>query len=118
MLHFCLFQVVATQWKSTVRTKAHCVSVTASATFQLLPFMQTAACHNPNCPQKTTTWYSQPLTPGRTKARAGNFPLCMAVLLGGGSFTKIRQIFAHMGLGCVSHTTYFRYQKVRKSIFL
>ncbi|CAB4025415.1 Hypothetical predicted protein, partial [Paramuricea clavata] len=35
----------------------------------------TSTCHNPNCPQKTTTWYSQPLTPGRTKARAGNFLL-------------------------------------------
>ena len=38
--------------------------------------------------------------------------LCMSVLLGGGSISKVRQIFLHMVLGCVSLNTYFRYQKV------
>ncbi|CAB4018454.1 Hypothetical predicted protein, partial [Paramuricea clavata] len=33
------------------------------------------------------------------------------VLLGGGSYTKLWQIFLHMGLGCISHNTYFHYQR-------
>ena len=33
-----------------------------------------------------------------TKILAGNFLISMAVLFGGGSFTKVRQIL-HMGLG-------------------
>lgn len=71
----------------------------------------TTTCNNPKCPQKTTIWHSQPRMPGR-KTPAGNFLLCMAVLLGGGSYTKLRQIFLHMGLGCISHNTYFHYQRV------
>ncbi|CAB4026779.1 PREDICTED: uncharacterized protein LOC107331715 isoform X3 [Paramuricea clavata] len=70
----------------------------------------TTTCNNPKCPQKTTIWHSQPRMPGR-KTPAGNFLLCMAVLLGGGSYTKLRQIFLHMGLGCISHNTYFHYQR-------
>jgi hypothetical protein len=38
--------------------------------------------------------------------------LCMAVLLAGSSISKARQVFLHMGLGCVSLNTYFRYQRV------
>ena len=71
----------------------------------------TTTCHNPRCTQKTAVWHSQPKIPGQ-RVSAGNFLLCMAVLLGGGSYTKVRQIFKHMGLGCVSHNTYFRYQRV------
>lgn len=75
--------------------------------------MVTTICSNPKCPQKTTMWHSQPMMPG-TKISAGNFLICMATLLGGGSFSKVRQMFLHMGLGCVSLSTYFRYQKVCK----
>ena len=57
----------------------------------------TTKCNNPKCTQKIRIWHSQPLMPGRKKARAGNFMMCMATLLGGGSFTKVRQIFLHMG---------------------
>ena len=71
----------------------------------------TSTCNNPKCTQKTTIWHSQPRMPGH-KTPAGNFLLCMAVLLGGGSYTKLRQIFLHMGLGCISHNTYFHYQRV------
>ena len=73
----------------------------------------TTICCNPLCPQKTTMWHSQPMMPG-TKISAGNFLICMATLLGGGSFSKVRQMFLHMGLGCVSLSTYVRYQKVCK----
>lgn len=69
-------------------------------------------CHNPKCPEETKTWQSQPPMPGYQKTRAGNFLLCMAVLLSGGSFTKLRQTFLNMGIGCVSHSTYFHYQRV------
>ncbi len=71
----------------------------------------TTTCLNPKCPQRISTWHSQPLMPG-TKISAGNFLLCMAALLSSGSFSKVRQMFLHMGLGCVSLNTYFRYQKV------
>ena len=53
------------------------------------------------------------MMPG-TKISAGNFLVCMATLLSGGSFSKVRQMFLHMGLGCVSLSTYFRHQKVCK----
>ena len=71
----------------------------------------TTTCSNPKCPQKTTTWHSQPMVPG-TKISGGNFLICMATLLSGGSFSKVMQIFLNMGLGCVSLSTYFRYQRV------
>ncbi|CAB3984261.1 Hypothetical predicted protein [Paramuricea clavata] len=70
----------------------------------------TTICSNPKCPKKITTWHSQPMMPG-TKISAGNFLLCMAVLLAGSSISKARQVFLHMGLGCVSLNTYFRYQR-------
>ena len=38
--------------------------------------------------------------------------MCMAVLCTGGSFTKVRQMFLHMGLACVSLRTFFRHQQV------
>ncbi|XP_068685177.1 uncharacterized protein [Montipora foliosa] len=42
---------------------------------------------------------------------AGNFLLYMAVLLAGGSVTKVFQVFKHMGLCCVSLKTFFKYQQ-------
>jgi len=44
---------------------------------------------------------------------AANFLLCMAILLAGGSASKVFQTFSHMGLGCVSLNTFFKYQRVR-----
>ena len=46
--------------------------------------------NNPAC-KKEKTWYSQPLMPG-TQTPAGNFLLCMSILLTGGSATRIFQI--------------------------
>ena len=61
--------------------------------------------------QKQNTWYSQPLMPGY-RIPAGNFLLCLCILLTGGSATKVIQMFRHMGLGCVSLNTFFKYQRV------
>lgn len=67
-------------------------------------------CNNPQC-QKEYTWYSQPLIPGY-RINAGNLLLCLCILLSGGSATKVFQMFRHMGLGCVTLNTFFRYQRV------
>ena len=67
-------------------------------------------CINQKC-QNEHTWYSQPLLPD-SKIPAGNFLLCMSTLLSGGSATKVLQVFCHMGLGCVSINTFFKYQRV------
>lgn len=67
-------------------------------------------CTNPEC-QKQNTWYSQLLMPGY-RIPAGNFLLCQCILLTGGSATKVIRMFKHMGLGCVSLNTFFKYQRV------
>ena len=67
-------------------------------------------CTNSSC-RKEFIWTSQPFMPG-TKILAGNFLISMAVLFAGGSFTKLRQIFLHMGLACTSFSTFFRHQRV------
>ena len=67
-------------------------------------------CTNSKC-RNEFVWSSQPFIPG-TKILAGNFLMCMAVLCAGGSFTKVRQMFLHMGLACVSLRTFFRHQQV------
>ena len=64
----------------------------------------TTICSNPKCTQKITTWHSQPPM-SATKSSSGNFLLRMAVLLGGSSISKVRQLFLHMDLGCVSLNT-------------
>lgn len=71
----------------------------------------TTTCSNPKCPKPKDTWQSQPFLPG-TKLPAGNFLLCLAILLAGGSASKVFRVFSHMGLGCVSMTTFFTYQRV------
>lgn len=72
----------------------------------------TTTCSNPKCQEQVHTWHSQPVMPG-TGMPAANFLLCMAILLAGGSASKVFQIFSHMGLGCVSLNTFFKYQRVR-----
>ena len=68
------------------------------------------SCNNPEC-MKQSSWYSQPLIPG-SHIPAGNFLLCLCILLTEGSATKVLQMFKHMGLGCVSLGTFFKYQRV------
>ena len=51
-----------------------------------------------------------------TKILAGNLLISMAVLFACGSFTTVRQIFLHMGLACISLSTFFRHQRVSNHI--
>lgn len=69
------------------------------------------SCKNPKCEKKENVWHSQPTMPG-LGIPAGNFLLCMAILLAGSSITKVSKIFKHMGLSCVSLNTYFKHQRV------
>ena len=68
-------------------------------------------CNNPNCPKKESVRYSQPMISG-TSIPAGNFLLSMAILVAGGSASKVLRIFSHMGLAGISLNTYFRHQRV------
>ena len=72
----------------------------------------TTTCRNPKCSRKVFTWRSQPNMPG-TQIAAGNFLLCFGILMAGGSASKVLHIFQHMGLGCISLRSFFRYQRVR-----
>lgn len=51
----------------------------------------TTSCSNPKCPKWINIWHSQPSMPN-SQIPAGNFLLCMAVLLAGGSATKVFQV--------------------------
>ena len=77
----------------------------------------TTICSNPTCKEKVFTWHSQTTIPN-LGSPARNFLLSMAILLGGGSITKVRQVFLHMGLACISLNTYFRHQRVSEILFL
>ena len=46
------------------------------------------------------------------KIPAGNFLLCFAILLAGGYASKVIKIFNHMGLACISLSTFFQHQRV------
>ena len=62
------------------------------------------------CKQESE-WHSQPYLPG-SKLFAGNFLLCLSLVLSGGSAGKVFKMFSHMGLGCVSLNTFFKHQRV------
>ena len=47
-----------------------------------------------------------------TKIRAGNFVLCMSILLSGSSASKVLPMFQHMGVACFSLKTFFKHQHV------
>ena len=70
-------------------------------------------CVNPQC-GKRTTWFSQPNFQG-TKIAAGNFLLSYGIILAGSSATKVFRALKHMGMTCISLTTFFKYQRVRFS---
>lgn len=76
----------------------------------------TTTCSNLKCPKRECSWRSQPNMPG-TKMPAGNFLLCFAILVAGGSASKVFQIFGHMGLACLSLTTFFEHQRVSMPLF-
>lgn len=70
------------------------------------------SCRNFKCSKKECIWRSQPNMTG-TKIPAGNFLLSFAILIAGGSATKVLQIFCNMGLACITLNTFFRHQRVR-----
>ena len=70
----------------------------------------TTICVNPGC-GKRTRWFSQPMFPG-TKIAAGNLLLSFGILVAGTSATKVFRVLQHMGMKCVSFTTFFKYQRV------
>jgi hypothetical protein len=67
-------------------------------------------CPNEKC-NKEFTWHSQPFLPG-SLIHAGNFLLPLAVVLAGGSATKMVNTFGHMGIRCISLKTFFKHQRV------
>lgn len=72
----------------------------------------TTLCANPTCKEKTKVWKSQPDFP-ETKIPAGNFLVSFAIVVSGACVTKISNVFRHMGLSCISLSTYYNHQKVR-----
>ena len=64
-------------------------------------------CVNLDCGERTT-WFSQPYFPG-TKIAAGNLLLSFGILVAGTSATKVFRVLKHMGMTCVSLTTFFKY---------
>lgn len=69
-------------------------------------------CANIHCPSNENVWRSQPEMRG-TRMPAGNLLLCFAILVAGGSASKVFRVFKHMGLACLSLRTFFKHQKVR-----
>ena len=78
--------------------------------FSTMVQVETTCC-NDNCMQKNRTWKSQPFMPG-TYISAGNVLLSFSILCAGGCASKVIKIFEHMGLGCISLSTFFRHQQV------
>jgi hypothetical protein len=76
----------------------------------------TSSCNNLECKQREVVWQSQPNLTG-TKMPAGNFLLCLAILVSGRSASKVLQMFKHMGLACFSLNTYFQHQRVSLTLF-
>jgi len=74
----------------------------------------TASCQNLEC-GKDFVWRSQQLLPG-TKIYSGNFLVSFATLVAGSSASKVLQVMKHMGLACISLSTYFRHQRVSASM--
>ena len=68
-------------------------------------------CGNPSCKQKDCVWHSQPNMEG-TKLAAGDFLLSFAISLAGTSISKVQHVFRHMGMACISLSTFFAHQKV------
>ncbi|XP_046863426.1 uncharacterized protein LOC124457186 [Xenia sp. Carnegie-2017] len=76
-------------------------------------------CGSPACDERNNIWKSQPLLPN-TKVNAGDFLLSFAILVSGGSSTKVINMFRHMGLATISNESFYRHQvkMVLPTIFL
>ena len=77
----------------------------------------TSTCTNKRCNSKNTVWKSQPNMPG-TKIPAGNFLLCMSILLSGSSASKVLQMFQYMGVACFSLKTFFKHQRLSYELYI
>ena len=75
----------------------------------------TTTCANPKC-GKTSKWFSQPYITG-TMIPAGNF-LLSYLLVAGISATKTLRVLKHMGLMCISLSTFFKHQRVSVVIII
>ena len=76
----------------------------------------TTTCANPKC-GKTTKWFSQPYMTG-TMIPTGNFLLSFPILVGVTSDTKVLRVFRHMGLKCISLSTYFKHERVSVGLII
>ena len=94
------------QFSSFCKTDNPAVEITESGTNVTVK----TRCHNDKC-KKESTWHSQPFLPG-SLIHAGNFLLPLAVVLAGGSATKMVNMCAHMGVRCVSLNIFFKHQRV------
>ena len=70
--------------------------------------MVTVYQHCTVCGQQPFKWRSQPFVLGRYPA--GNLLLSFAVLMVGGSISKVLLVFKHLGLAAISPRTYFYHQ--------
>ncbi len=68
-------------------------------------------CASERCHQRDNIWHSQPYWEN-TKIPAGNILLSFAILLSGGTATKMLQMLKIMGVSCTTLTTFFRHQRV------
>ena len=75
----------------------------------------TTNCSHPKCGRRQDVWRSQPYMPD-TMVNAGDFLLCFAILLSGGSASKVINLFKHMGLSSISLATFFQHQRVCKTV--
>jgi hypothetical protein len=55
------------------------------------------------------------MIPG-TRIPAGNFLQCFSILLAGASATKVFRVLRHMGVKCISLTTFFKHQQVSRNL--
>ena len=68
-------------------------------------------CADLRCQKSYNVWRSQPFWK-KTRIPAGNFLLSFAVLIAGGSASKVFQIFKNIGMACISLRKFFVHQRV------
>ena len=75
----------------------------------------TTNCSHPKCGRQQDVWRCQPYIPDTT-VNAGDFLLCFAILLSGGRASKVVNVFKHVGLSSISLATFFKHQRVCKTV--
>ncbi|XP_065055444.1 uncharacterized protein LOC135683958 [Rhopilema esculentum] len=74
-------------------------------------------CSNIACPASEGIWRSQHDI-SKIRTPAGNMLLSFAILVAGGSASKVFRVFRHMSLGCTSIRTFFKHQKEKIMPFI